>query len=481
MANQEAVDVVLAQTHKFKNSDIDVKAALDREQARSKADAERQRKIFAGGLPKNMTDDRLRDYFSQFGRIHKCYVVKDAYSGKTRGFGFVIFAEDQGFQASLAAPEHMIDGQEVHLKRAEVKEEETCSVPNKPISMMDSDTKATKSKQTNKEKQNAQIPAKRKKKQQPPQKPHNNESRLPMNRHVPSPNSFYEYPPYYSSVRTSYQSMHGYDHQHYSAAPLQQDRSVGGNSYYAYDHQPMSQPTPPRVYEFGNYDETAGGHYGRFRDFGLYDKSASGRMIYPQDSRQAYPQGIPFPRPLPQPEYLPFSNGSPSTAFSMPTRSPPLQGPEVTRDYPDSLISPGAEYPNQQQNKVEKNEYSPFFSSKIEPQRAVTQTGRLISSQLPSPQSDYHQYPLPIYGHQHRSAQDIYPPRRIHSSLKETQCRYPVQSGSQHQASGVKMQPAIEIVMLPQGRRPQGYTDNPFIPHEDETEDYNHLRRAEEF
>jgi len=46
---------------------------------------ELKRKLFVGGLPKNLPDDELHRYFSQFGEVQKAYVVKDFRTGKTRG------------------------------------------------------------------------------------------------------------------------------------------------------------------------------------------------------------------------------------------------------------------------------------------------------------------------------------------------------------------------------------------------------------
>lgn len=101
-----------------------MKPALDREQARAKADTEQRRKIFVGGLPKNLSDDKLEEYFSRFGFVQKCYVVKDAFTGKTRGFGFVIFGTQEGFEAVLDAPDHFIEGQEIHIKPAQARDDE---------------------------------------------------------------------------------------------------------------------------------------------------------------------------------------------------------------------------------------------------------------------------------------------------------------------------------------------------------------------
>lgn len=121
-----------------------MKPALDREEARKKADRERQRKIFIGGLPKNLADEKLEEYFSQFGPIQKSYVVKDPYSGKTRGFGFVIFETNEGFEKVKNHPNHTIDGQEVHLKVAQAKDDEVIQATDTEAgSKQDSNQKET--------------------------------------------------------------------------------------------------------------------------------------------------------------------------------------------------------------------------------------------------------------------------------------------------------------------------------------------------
>lgn len=59
--------------------------ALDKNEAKIKDEKEREKKIFIGGLPKNLPDSELSEYFEQFGQLQKAYVVKDFKTGKTRG------------------------------------------------------------------------------------------------------------------------------------------------------------------------------------------------------------------------------------------------------------------------------------------------------------------------------------------------------------------------------------------------------------
>ena len=46
-------------------------------------------RIYVGNLPYSVTDDELRDVFSDFGEWVSAEVVKDKFSGQSKGFGFV--------------------------------------------------------------------------------------------------------------------------------------------------------------------------------------------------------------------------------------------------------------------------------------------------------------------------------------------------------------------------------------------------------
>ena len=46
-------------------------------------------RIYVGNLPYSVTDDELRDVFSDFGELVSAEVVKDKFSGQSKGFGFV--------------------------------------------------------------------------------------------------------------------------------------------------------------------------------------------------------------------------------------------------------------------------------------------------------------------------------------------------------------------------------------------------------
>ena len=45
--------------------------------------------IFVGNLSKDVTDENLQDLFSEFGTVKSVKVIKDLFSGESKGFGFV--------------------------------------------------------------------------------------------------------------------------------------------------------------------------------------------------------------------------------------------------------------------------------------------------------------------------------------------------------------------------------------------------------
>jgi len=60
-------------------------------------------KLYVGNLPFSTTDDSLKELFSAHGQVTSARVVMDRMSGRSRGFGFVEFADSGEGQAAIAA------------------------------------------------------------------------------------------------------------------------------------------------------------------------------------------------------------------------------------------------------------------------------------------------------------------------------------------------------------------------------------------
>jgi len=59
-------------------------------------------KIYVGNLPHEVTEDELRQEFATFGEVTSVSIVKDKYSGRPRGFGFVEMTSVSQGQAAIA-------------------------------------------------------------------------------------------------------------------------------------------------------------------------------------------------------------------------------------------------------------------------------------------------------------------------------------------------------------------------------------------
>jgi RNA recognition motif-containing protein len=58
--------------------------------------------IYVGNLSFEVTDDDLRQLFSAYGEVESASVVKDRFSGESRGFGFVEMPAKKDADAAIA-------------------------------------------------------------------------------------------------------------------------------------------------------------------------------------------------------------------------------------------------------------------------------------------------------------------------------------------------------------------------------------------
>lgn len=80
-----------------------------------------KKKIYVGNLPYSTTSEELEEMFSEHGDIESAVVISDKFSGRSKGFGFVEFVEEDGAKAAM----EKMDGQDVggrNLKVSEARE-----------------------------------------------------------------------------------------------------------------------------------------------------------------------------------------------------------------------------------------------------------------------------------------------------------------------------------------------------------------------
>ena len=57
--------------------------------------------IYVGNLSREVAEDELRQKFEAFGQVTSVNIIKDRYSGESRGFGFVEMSTKSEAQAAI--------------------------------------------------------------------------------------------------------------------------------------------------------------------------------------------------------------------------------------------------------------------------------------------------------------------------------------------------------------------------------------------
>jgi RNA recognition motif-containing protein len=82
------------------------------------------RKIFVGNLSFSMGEAELRQLFEQKGSVESATVMRDNYTGRSRGFGFVEMASDEAAQKAIAELNgYSVDGRNLTVNEARPKQE----------------------------------------------------------------------------------------------------------------------------------------------------------------------------------------------------------------------------------------------------------------------------------------------------------------------------------------------------------------------
>ena len=82
------------------------------------------RKMFVGGLHPYLTKEELINYFNQFGQVEKGIIMTDKVTGRSRGFGFIIFSNKETIDKIMSISNcHFLYGKWIECKRAQPKEQ----------------------------------------------------------------------------------------------------------------------------------------------------------------------------------------------------------------------------------------------------------------------------------------------------------------------------------------------------------------------
>lgn len=75
--------------------------------------------LFVGSIPYTVTDDALGQLFTGAGQVQSAVIIKDKYSGSSRGFGFVEMATEEDAKKAIEKLNgYNMDGRNLIVKEA---------------------------------------------------------------------------------------------------------------------------------------------------------------------------------------------------------------------------------------------------------------------------------------------------------------------------------------------------------------------------
>lgn len=76
--------------------------------------------IYLGNLSSITTEDSLKALFAEFGEVESVKIIKDRFSGRSKGFGFIEMpSNSEADQAIKALNGNRIDGNNIKVKPAD--------------------------------------------------------------------------------------------------------------------------------------------------------------------------------------------------------------------------------------------------------------------------------------------------------------------------------------------------------------------------
>ncbi len=76
-------------------------------------------KVYVGNLPFSVDDEKLKELFSPYGEIEEATVISDKFSGRSKGFGFVTFKDEESAKKAISEMnEKEVEGRNIKVNEA---------------------------------------------------------------------------------------------------------------------------------------------------------------------------------------------------------------------------------------------------------------------------------------------------------------------------------------------------------------------------
>jgi RNA recognition motif-containing protein len=80
--------------------------------------------IHVSNLSFNVTDEDLREFFTEYGEVSSAKVIMDKFTGKSRGFGFVEMPDDEAARKAISELDNgVVEGRTIRVSEAKPRED----------------------------------------------------------------------------------------------------------------------------------------------------------------------------------------------------------------------------------------------------------------------------------------------------------------------------------------------------------------------
>ena len=85
-------------------------------------------KVYVGNLPFSVDSEKLKELFSSFGEIEEATIISDKFSGRSKGFGFITFKDDESAKKAISE----MNDKEIEGRNLKVNEAQPFDPDKKP-------------------------------------------------------------------------------------------------------------------------------------------------------------------------------------------------------------------------------------------------------------------------------------------------------------------------------------------------------------
>jgi len=75
-------------------------------------------KVYVGNLPFSVTEDEIKEFFNDCGNVADIRIITDRETGRSKGFGFVSFEDENGFKIALEKNNQEMGGRQLRINEA---------------------------------------------------------------------------------------------------------------------------------------------------------------------------------------------------------------------------------------------------------------------------------------------------------------------------------------------------------------------------